>query len=141
MQNSSKHNIPIILEEKGKHTAQGPLPAAPTKHPRSLELSSINGILRQHARQRLYVRPLHWTAEHLRLLGCVFISDRRAAIGKTRKETAVDEQLTRSVAEIAAYLKRGVRAELKAILMRDMLDDHGLYKAWYAGLSLCLESH
>ncbi|UKZ82972.1 hypothetical protein TrVFT333_010773 [Trichoderma virens FT-333] len=39
---------------------------------RTPEPSSINGILRQHCRKRLYVTPLHWKLEHLDLLGCRF---------------------------------------------------------------------
>jgi hypothetical protein len=34
---------------------------------------SLNDLLRQHCRDRLYVQPLHWTAQHLQLLGCRFV--------------------------------------------------------------------
>ena len=37
------------------------------------ELGSINDILRQHNRQRLYVRPITWTSDQLRLLECQFV--------------------------------------------------------------------
>ncbi|KAK0766536.1 hypothetical protein N5P37_000261 [Trichoderma harzianum] len=36
------------------------------------EPSSINGILRQHCRKSLYVKPLYWKLQHLELLGCQF---------------------------------------------------------------------
>ena len=137
-QESSTNNTPALLKETGNHAAQDNLPGTPTKHARSLELSSINGILRQHARQRLYVRPLHWTAEHLRLLGCVFTTDRHAAVGKTRKETVLDEKLVRSTAETAAFLRPGVRSEIKAVVIRDMLADYGLSRVWYASLLFLL---
>jgi hypothetical protein len=34
---------------------------------------SLNDLLRQHCRDRLYVQPLHWTAQHLQLLECQFV--------------------------------------------------------------------
>lgn len=38
----------------------------------------MNGIIRQHPRSRLYVRPILWTADHLRLLNCHFaVQERR----------------------------------------------------------------
>ncbi|KAJ4328617.1 hypothetical protein N0V84_000976 [Fusarium piperis] len=35
--------------------------------------SSINSILREHSRTRLYVKPLYWTSQHLQLLNCQFV--------------------------------------------------------------------
>ncbi|KAE8154718.1 hypothetical protein BDV25DRAFT_135638 [Aspergillus avenaceus] len=35
-------------------------------------LISIQAILRNHHRRRLYVRPIAWVADHLRLLECYF---------------------------------------------------------------------
>jgi hypothetical protein len=37
---------------------------------------SLNDLLRQHCRDRLYVQPLHWTAQHLQLLECRFVCRR-----------------------------------------------------------------
>jgi hypothetical protein len=34
---------------------------------------SLNDILRRHCRDRLYVQPLYWTAQHVQLLDCRFI--------------------------------------------------------------------
>jgi len=34
---------------------------------------SINGLIRKHCRNRLYVHPLQWTAQHLELLGYRFV--------------------------------------------------------------------
>lgn len=39
----------------------------PSQQPRSL-----NDLLRQHCHDRLYVQPLHWTTQHLRLMNCQF---------------------------------------------------------------------
>lgn len=42
-------------------------PSPPLPNP-----SSIRGLMREHNRERLYVVPLHWTSQHLQLLGCQF---------------------------------------------------------------------
>ena len=34
---------------------------------------SLNDLLRQHCRDRLYVPPLRWTAQHVQLLKCRFV--------------------------------------------------------------------
>jgi len=38
---------------------------------------SLNDLLRQHCHDRLYVKPLHWTARHLQLLKCRFVRRQR----------------------------------------------------------------
>ncbi|KAK3369242.1 hypothetical protein B0T24DRAFT_357233 [Lasiosphaeria ovina] len=52
--------------------ASGPLRRLPSESPPPRVLS-INAIMRQHPRARLYVRPALWTAQHLQLLDCHFI--------------------------------------------------------------------
>lgn len=37
------------------------------------QLLSLNDLLRRHCRDRLYVPPLHWTAQHIQLLRCRFV--------------------------------------------------------------------
>jgi hypothetical protein len=34
---------------------------------------SLNDLLRRHCRDRLYVPPLRWTAQHVQLLECRFV--------------------------------------------------------------------
>jgi hypothetical protein len=54
---------------------------------------SINDILRQHCRARLYVRPIAWTHDQLRLLGCQFAAEklrprrREGGAGSAQKQT------------------------------------------------------
>lgn len=48
---------------------QQPYPAFATTKP---EPSSINDLIRQHPRTRLYVKPSQWTPQHLELLQCHF---------------------------------------------------------------------
>lgn len=52
----------------------------------SPEPLSINGILRQHSRNRLFVTPLHWKSLQLELLGCRFAS-RKAGQKIRRKDS------------------------------------------------------
>ena len=42
-----------------------------------LQPLSLNDLLRQHCHNRLYVKPLHWTAQHLQLLKCRFVRRQR----------------------------------------------------------------
>ncbi|KAK0744908.1 hypothetical protein B0T21DRAFT_447997 [Apiosordaria backusii] len=53
----------------GKCVTEGK-PDVPPKRLRETEPASINDILRKHSRDRLFVLPLQWTAQHLALLGC-----------------------------------------------------------------------
>ena len=45
--------------------------------PQPPQSSSLNDLLRQHCRDRLFVQPLHWTAKHLQVLGCRFVRTRQ----------------------------------------------------------------
>lgn len=51
---------------------------------------SINSIIRQYCRSRLYVPPLHWTSNHLQLLDCRFAlkKTRRKGRSKSRRRPA-----------------------------------------------------
>lgn len=40
---------------------------------KTIESSSIHGLLKTYCRERLYVHPLHWTERHLELLCCRFV--------------------------------------------------------------------
>lgn len=48
----------------------------PTCHVRAPEPGSINSIMREHSRTRLYVRPFLWTSQHLQLLECQFVFEK-----------------------------------------------------------------
>jgi hypothetical protein len=57
---------------------------------------SINSIIRQYCRRRFYVRPLHWTSDHLQLLDCRFAIKRarqnRRLKPRPRPATSTDAQ-------------------------------------------------
>ncbi|CAH0025850.1 unnamed protein product, partial [Clonostachys rhizophaga] len=55
------------------------------------ERKSICAIMRQHCRSRLYIPPIYWTSEHLKLLGCEFSS----------KEVPQNERRRRSPISVA----------------------------------------
>ena len=56
----------------------------------SPEPNSIQAIIRQHPRSSLYVRPILWTQEQLRLLGCEFVRIKPPAEGLERDNDGAD---------------------------------------------------
>ncbi|KAF3069994.1 hypothetical protein CFAM422_006743 [Trichoderma lentiforme] len=64
-------NAQISKKQRTLHDHDAPSPGLSSYASiRPPEPSSINGILRQHCRKSLYVKPLYWTLQHLELLGC-----------------------------------------------------------------------
>src|SRR5271155_2413016 len=56
---------------------------------------SINSIIRQYSRSRLYVPPLHWTSDHLQFLNCRFAlkrARRKERSKPRRRPTSRDDQ-------------------------------------------------
>lgn len=49
--------------------------------------AEMAGRLRAHCRERIYVRPLYWTAQHLQLLDCRFVLDNSMEL-KIEKDAA-----------------------------------------------------
>ncbi|KAK0753878.1 hypothetical protein B0T18DRAFT_385850 [Schizothecium vesticola] len=64
---SSKQGDKDRSERRRRH---GPVAAFPMPSP---EPFSINHMIRQHPRTRLFVAPIKWTSEQPRLLGCQFV--------------------------------------------------------------------
>jgi hypothetical protein len=56
----------------------------------SPEPNSIQAIIRQHSRSSLYVRPILWTQEQLRLLGCEFVRIKPPSTGLERENDGAD---------------------------------------------------
>lgn len=93
-----------------------PLPPSPTHsdasimEPESPEPGSINAILRDHCRTRLYVCPIAWTMDQPRLLGFRFVP--RKLSSKLQKRRALggttDEQKTTS-GEVTGIQQERVR--------------------------------
>ncbi|KAK5651149.1 hypothetical protein OQA88_13243 [Cercophora sp. LCS_1] len=75
----SKHSANGELDssqsKRGRITSKRATAPSPVSLSRSPEPSSIDDILRSHSRDRLYILPLQWTAQHLDLLGCLFVLD------------------------------------------------------------------
>ncbi|KAI0399640.1 hypothetical protein F4802DRAFT_610746 [Xylaria palmicola] len=77
----------------GTRRAEDSLSSCSSKRPRVSKTSlvalwcqpphplSVNGLLRKHCRNRLYVHPLQWTAQHLELLGYRFIRKSNSTLG------------------------------------------------------------
>ncbi|KFA75403.1 hypothetical protein S40288_10676 [Stachybotrys chartarum IBT 40288] len=119
-----------------KHAAEEDPQTPSSKHPRMSKPTSINGILRRNARQRLYVRPLKWTAQHLHLLGCEFSSrdrgckDREADQVEKEEKAAVDQRLLHSIAEATKCMGPGHLC--KGASIGYILENYGLKETSYS---------
>jgi len=89
---------------------------------RSPEPSSINDILRSHSRDRLYIPPLQWTAQHLDLLGCPFVRDKAP---KPTDEKPTDEGLP-AYRILANHLLWLSITEFKTTVIQAHLKDHNI---------------
>ncbi|KAI0414057.1 hypothetical protein F5X98DRAFT_350348 [Xylaria grammica] len=81
----SSHGPSYIEDRSGKRRAKDSLSYSSSKRRRVSKISSVplwcqpphplsvNGLIRKHCRDRLYVHPLQWTAQHLELLGYRFV--------------------------------------------------------------------
>ncbi|KAH7308979.1 hypothetical protein B0I35DRAFT_441127 [Stachybotrys elegans] len=98
-----------------------------SKDPQRIEPCSINDILRKHSRERLYVKPLHWTSKQLHHLGCDFAVD-PPPHDKKQNTDDVDKRLVRSMAEAVRQLAPWREQRTKAMAIDDALHDHGLHR-------------
>ncbi|KAK1749576.1 hypothetical protein QBC47DRAFT_395580 [Echria macrotheca] len=99
---------------------------------RTSEPSSINCILRENNRVRLFVYPLQWTSKHLLLLGCKFLrktvrgeSRTRNTGGHTPDNACASDSITSSIDDI----RHAYSSELKASLIGCLLQTHGIHSS------------
>ena len=117
-----------------------PAPAAATPIQQH-EAPSINSIIRQHNRVRLYVPPLKWNMQHLELLGCRFVSEKP----RKKRRVSASEQKTRSgsatrrqhhgegtalsneaaVRMASGHLIHARTNSFKTLAIRELLEDYG----------------
>ena len=81
---------------------------------------SLNGILRQHSRARLYVMPLHWTSTHLQLLRCRFTPKSR--ISPSSLTVKEDTQVIEAEEPVDAHLGRQTSRVDWNVLMKPVWD-------------------
>jgi hypothetical protein len=95
------------------------------------EPASINAILREHCRTRLYVHPIAWTTDQPRLLGCQFV---RKALPQDPTETdgAVSATLETNTTEQQAPGVQLERRRLADRIRRFGLGD--FMTDWFADL-------
>ncbi|KAL2753230.1 hypothetical protein ACRALDRAFT_1065430 [Sodiomyces alcalophilus JCM 7366] len=119
----------------------------PSVSPNSVESPeplSINAVLREHHRTRLYVSPLKWTADHLQLLGCHFTSRPLASESSTGSDVpdasieGTEGQLMAAgvsnisqdtVVEAATHILSTRSNEIKTLYVQAILDAHGFHYA------------
>ncbi|KAF5000395.1 hypothetical protein FDECE_11215 [Fusarium decemcellulare] len=141
---------------------------SPTRPIRPPEPSSINNIIREHSRSRLYVSPLHWTSQHLQLLDCQFVLEKavqqnersgpeqRRRPGNANhgccaggKGTAGQHQYgetpnlpTEAAIRAAAdHLLNARTSAFKTLAIQDLLEDDGICQHASVDLSFCFDQH
>ncbi|UKZ61470.1 uncharacterized protein TrAtP1_002736 [Trichoderma atroviride] len=98
---------------------------------------SINGLLRQHSRHRLFVTPLQWKPLQLELLGCRFTIGKAGKAGRTRnKDSSFDPDLLADSAICAALSRIRCLAtpSFKRYAMQTMLQGCGMRLDAYSSL-------
>ncbi|KAK3938170.1 hypothetical protein QBC46DRAFT_356047 [Diplogelasinospora grovesii] len=106
-----------------KRKSQSELPSSP--------ILSINAIIREHCRSRLYVPPILWSSSHPRLLGCSFVAKKIRLKAKSRqegrkegnvKDTAEErKQQNSETLRAATQLYECLSLEVKKLAVRELL--------------------
>ena len=97
----------------------------PPRSASSPEPSSVNAVLREHHRTRLYVRPLHWTQTHMQLLGCRFTPHPPPDEGSAGASKVLDDAIRQAI----FHVRHTASAEIRTLAVRDLLDAHGFRQA------------
>jgi hypothetical protein len=104
--------------------------AAATAEP---EPNSINAIIHEHCRTRLFVEPIAWTHEHVRLLECTFTLVRlpRRQRSTTTEAADVTKAITAAqqdvLDDLASLGKPGMSAFQQRVLV-DLMADLGIHR-------------
>jgi hypothetical protein len=97
----------------------------PWGHPATPEAGSLRDILLKHCRQRLYVHPLLWTEDHLRLLDCLPPQVARASCSCFCSSSPAHTMLSTNhyaiASSIHSSLKRLVLPESRDIKIRQLI--------------------
>ncbi|KAK7398547.1 hypothetical protein QQX98_012069 [Neonectria punicea] len=127
--NAGGHPLQSVARRRNlyPHDSPGPSTSTTVHEPMTW---SINSILRKHQRTRLYVRPLHWTSEQLRLLELTFEwTAKQKMLGHLWSSNLNDEQ-ARSAAEgaerAARFLRRSWYRDCKTAAVQMLLSAYGL---------------
>ncbi|KAI1367161.1 hypothetical protein F5Y08DRAFT_337039 [Xylaria arbuscula] len=86
---------------------------------------SINGLIRRHCRDRLYVHPLQWTTQHLQLLECQFVRRHEIELvggGRSQQQTSTPLLNEASVRTTINHLREPGLRNFKASEIRLLLE-------------------
>jgi hypothetical protein len=110
---------------------------------------SLNGLLRQHCHDRLYVHPLRWTAQHLQLLNCRFFrcqplpppassTQAHRESEQPREDSKLDKQQPKHEQDINLKAARRLAfspfSTAKELAMGELLNDHAISWLQYVPL-------
>lgn len=157
---SSARPLPAEPKSTPKRKAEALLPSPPCQRlsrPPSItpppEPLSINDIIRQHCRTRLYVPPWCWTDSHLHLLGCEFVPEepqktgkdcgqattpqpartpgrgadpRECAVWGTRRDVSASIKFSRKAVQAARDVSRGFSPDVRRLAFHHLLCSLGM---------------
>jgi hypothetical protein len=104
---------------------------------------SLNDLLRRHRHDRLYVKPLHWTAQHLQLLKCRFVHRRRTPQPTSSTQGGLapssESEQPREDSKVDKYpLKHVEDIRIQTAVSRLVSGDRMIFKQW--GLEALLKA-
>ena len=94
------------------------------------ETSSLNAIMRENNRERLFVTPLHWRSQHIQLLDCSFVLKSRAPPqGRASDEATYGQASEQAIVSALYGFRQMCVPSLRASLIRHVLLAHDLQPA------------
>ncbi|KAF7552771.1 hypothetical protein G7Z17_g4092 [Cylindrodendrum hubeiense] len=126
---SSQTSHRCLLTDSSSALRPQPLPTddSPDAVNKLPESGSINAILRAHCRTKLYVKPIYWTSDQLRLLGCQFSLNERPP--KQRRDTAEPDNTPRVAQDKKASKSQPSRDLIRAARQMCTLSIPGFKRA------------
>ena len=91
---------------------------------------SLNDLLRRHCRDRLYVPPLRWTAQHLRLLKCRFVPRPRTRPASSTQARFTPPSESEQSEEVSNHPPKQEDIRLQRSLQRLTRGKDLLHKKW-----------
>lgn len=121
LKRSANGELNSSQSKRGRITSNHATALLPVALSRLPKPSSINDILRSHSRDRLYIPPLQWTAQHLDLLDCPFVRDKAPRpTGERHRDDLPAHRL------LANHLLCPSITEFKTTVIRLHLKDHNI---------------
>ncbi|KAI1160657.1 hypothetical protein F5B18DRAFT_631668 [Nemania serpens] len=132
----SSHGPSYIENRSGKRRAEDSLSHSSSKRCRVSKISSVplwrqpphplsvNGLIQKHCRNRLYVHPLQWTAQHLELLGYRFVRKSNRKLrdhGQHQHQNSLQLPSKATIGATINYLRKPSTRDFKTTIILEFL--------------------